>query len=210
LVQEKRIKQVNLREDMNIKIISKNDITPSFWDGGKTYEYFISPANSNFAARDFEFRISSASIEKIPSSFTNFKGYQRYLVMLDNELKVNRNGVDEVYSEKEIFEFDSTDSIQSFSLGNDFNLMIKREGSPFDLEVKTLNNDLESSFVFIFTLEETSVKINQQEFKLNLNDLLVVENEAEIIKSFMSDKNVIVGWIRNSVQRDRYYDNALF
>lgn len=185
---------------MNIKIISKNEITPSIWDGGKTYEYFLSPADSSYAARNFDFRISSASIEKMPSNFTNFKGYQRYLVMLDNELKINRNGIDEEYSKNEIFQFDSGDEIQSFSMGNDFNLMVQKEGSAFDLKVTSLNNDLESSFVFIFALEETNVKINQQEFRLNVNDLLIVENQEEAKMSFFSDKNLIVGWIRNFIQ----------
>ncbi|MDD2982587.1 MAG: HutD family protein [Crocinitomicaceae bacterium] len=185
---------------MNIKIISKNDITPSIWDGGKTYEYVISPADSTYAARDFDFRISSASIEKTPSNFTNFQGYKRYLVMLGNDLKIKRNDVAEAYSKNEIFAFDSADQIQSFSLGTDFNLMIQKEGRPFNLEVKTLNDDLESSVVFIFTLEETSVKINEQEFKLNVNDLLIAENQEGANLHLFSNEILIVGWISNFVQ----------
>lgn len=183
---------------MNIKIISKNDITPSIWDGGKTYEYVISPADSTYAARDFDFRISSASIEQTPSNFTNFQGYQRYLVMLDNGLKIKRNGIEEAYSKNEIFEFNSADDIQSFSLGTDFNLMVKKEGRPFTVEVKTLNGDLESSLIFVFALHKANLKINQQAYDLNVNDLVLIENEEKL--SLRSNQDLIVGWISDNVQ----------
>jgi environmental stress-induced protein Ves len=33
--------------------ISKQHISPSIWDGGKTYEYFIYPPDKTYANRDF-------------------------------------------------------------------------------------------------------------------------------------------------------------
>ena len=180
---------------MNIKIISKKDITPSIWDGGKTYEYLISPADSSYSSRDFDFRISSASIEKIPSNFTNFEGYHRYLVMLDNDLKINRNAVDESYSKNEIFEFNSEDSVQSFSLGNDFNLMVQKGGSSFDLKARMLNGAYKSKFMFVFAIQETKLKINQQEVMLNSNDLLFIDNERNADVACFSDQEVIIGML---------------
>ena len=178
---------------MNIKIISKSDLTPSIWDGGKTYEYYISPIDSSYVNRDFDFRISSATIEKTPSNFTKFGDYHRYLVMLDNDLIISRNGIDEQYSKNEIFEFDSADSIQSFSLGNDFNLMVKNDENQFHIEVKALNYDYENNLMFAFALGETMLKINQQEFKLIAGDLIIIDNQDNQIVTYLSNREMIVG-----------------
>lgn len=73
---------------MNIRLLPKKDSKASIWSGGLTYEYMIYPEIANYTDRDFLFRISSATIEKVPSEFTQFKGYYRYLVMLDNSLDI--------------------------------------------------------------------------------------------------------------------------
>ncbi len=181
---------------MKFKIISKSDLIPSVWDGGKTHEYFIFPADSSYAARDFDFRISSASIEKTPSNFTRFENYQRYLVMLDNELRINRNGIDEKYSKNEIFPFDSADIIQSFSLGNDFNLMIRKGEKVFQLNVQTLHAVYEHAWMFVFAIAETMLKVNQAEITLKNNDLLIIENHQAVSVILDCNHLVIFGWMR--------------
>ena len=112
---------------MEIKIFKKEEIIPGIWEGGKTWELFIWPPDKKYKNRDFDFRLSTASIEKSPSDFTRFEGYQRYLIMIDNDLNIIRNEEMEHYKKNEVFEFDSSDEIKSFSVGNDFNLM--REGN---------------------------------------------------------------------------------
>ena len=76
---------------MKIIFLPKNDSKASIWSGGLTYEYMVYPETASYADRDFAFRISSTKIEKIPSEFTKFKGYHRYLVMLDNALDIEVN-----------------------------------------------------------------------------------------------------------------------
>ncbi len=178
---------------MNFKIISKNNLLPSVWDGGKTFEYFISPADSTYSKRDFDFRISSASIEKTPSTFTRFENYLRYLVMLDADLKINRNGMDENYSQNEIFEFDSNDEIQSFSSGNDFNLMVRKGGNSFEVKVQKLHAVYRNSWLFAFALEETKLSVNQQEIKLKSNDLVIIENDLTASVTIESNQKMIFG-----------------
>lgn len=176
---------------MNFKIISKTNLLPSIWDGGKTYEYFISPADSSYTDRDFDFRISSASIEKTPSNFTRFEAYQRYLVMLDSDLKLNRNGEEDNYAQHEIFEFDSNDEIQSFSIGNDFNLMVRKGNNPFEIKVQIIDAVYRNPWIFLFAIEKTKLKINQQDINLNANDLVILENSEVEAISIGSNKEVI-------------------
>ena len=156
--------------------ISKQNIQPNQWDGGLTYEYFIYPVDSNYGSRNFDFRISSATIEKVPSNFTQFQDYFRYLVMLDNSLCIFRNNCNEEYVKHEIFKFDSSEKIVSNSLGNDFNLMISNRIQNHELIVFEGSKILNSNWIILFAFNETNVFINQIEHKLISNDCILIEN----------------------------------
>lgn len=160
--------------------ISKQKIQPNQWDGGLTYEYFIYPVDSQYVNRNFDFRISSATIEKIPSNFTQFQGYFRYLVMLDNSLHILRNNRIEEYGKLEIFEFHSNEKIISNSLGNDFNLMISNRIQEHDLIVFQGSKVVNADWIILFALSETVVYINQIEQKLISNDCLLIENSEKL------------------------------
>ncbi|MCD0466495.1 HutD family protein [Flavobacterium sp. ENC] len=82
---------------MNLRLFSKKETTASVWSGGLTYEYMIYPETARYSDRDFVFRVSSAVIEEVPSAFSKFKGYNRYLVMLDNSLPIEINKEKKVY-----------------------------------------------------------------------------------------------------------------
>lgn len=178
---------------MNIQIIHKDLLTPITWNGGKTYEYVIHPVGTSYTNRDFDFRISCASIEKVPSTFTKFNGYKRYLVMLDNELTINRNNKEENYSKNELFEFDSDDSIRSFSLGNDFNVMVKKGSRPIDLIISRFDGNYQQKLLFAFALHETEIKINEQLVRLKKNDLLIITNEDNQLITCTSNQKLIIG-----------------
>src|SRR5690554_5712482 len=154
---------------MHLQIISKDTLTPSIWDGGKTYEYVIYPNEAIYSKRNFNLRISSASIEKTPSTFTQFKGYKRYLVMLDNDLILHRNGIIETYVKHEIFEFDSSDTIQLYTLGNDVNVMVKSGSDSLELKIGRLQGEYRNTFIFAFAIAETLLKINGKVIQLKEN-----------------------------------------
>jgi environmental stress-induced protein Ves len=115
---------------MNISLLSKKDNKPSIWSGGLTYEYIIYPKTANYTDRDFIFRISSATIEQAPSEFTKFKGYHRYLVMLNNGLDIEVNKRKKIYEKYEIMEFKSDDEVTSYTKGTDFNWMVSEKNKP--------------------------------------------------------------------------------
>lgn len=84
---------------MNIHLLPKEDNKASIWSGGLTYEYLIYPKTANYSDRNFVFRVSSATIEKVPSEFTKFKGYTdiwlclitAYILRLTKRRKYIRN-----------------------------------------------------------------------------------------------------------------------
>lgn len=148
------------------------------WSGGQTFEYFIAPETASYADRDFEFRISSASIEMIPSDFTRFPGYFRYLVMLDTDLSLEINGERRVCLQNEILRFDSNDQVISHTSGTDFNWMISNSYTVHSLDLKRELFTSQVDFCLVFALEATVVSINGEILNLNANDCLLIDNES--------------------------------
>ncbi|MCO5259235.1 MAG: HutD family protein [Crocinitomicaceae bacterium] len=180
---------------MKISIIKKSTLIPSIWDGGKTYEYCIYPPTSSYNERNFDFRISCATIEKTPSNFTRFEGYQRFLVMLDNDLSIIRNGIEEKYAKNQLFSFHSNDEIQSFSLGNDFNLMVKEDINAINFSITTVHQSYGNQWIVLFSLEDCEVEINQKIIHLDKNDLIVVNNTNCDSIQVDTTKNILIGTI---------------
>lgn len=180
---------------MNYTIIKKENLQPALWEGGKTFEYFIYPEDAVYSERNFLFRVSSATIEKVPSSFTRFENFTRYLIMLDNHLKINHNGIEENYSENEVFRFDSDDIIVSQSSGTDFNLIV---AEPVQFSSVKILSDLQNvthDFMLIFAKTETKIQFGAKEIMLTENDLLCIENPENENLTMKSTSHVIVGLI---------------
>lgn len=73
-------------------IITNSAYKTSSWSGGKTTEIFIYPPNSSYQARDFQIRISSATVEVGESNFTKLPDYNRVLMILLGQLEINHTG----------------------------------------------------------------------------------------------------------------------
>ncbi|WKL48337.1 HutD family protein [Flavobacterium pectinovorum] len=170
---------------MNIHFFPKKDTTASIWSGGLTYEYMIYPETARYSDRYFVFRISSATIEKVPSEFTKFKGYHRYLVMLDNSLDIEVNQEKKVYERYEIMEFNSDDEVTSYTKGIDFNWMVSEKIGHHKLHITQSNQNCNAQIVLLFSLHTTVIKINEKPYHLEPYDLLIIENQKK--KNIMLD-----------------------
>jgi environmental stress-induced protein Ves len=161
---------------MILHLLPKENCKPAVWSGGLTYEYMIYPKTANYADRDFAFRISSATIEQEPSVFTQFKGYHRYLVMLDNGLDIEINQEKKVYGQYEIMEFNSNDVITSYTKGMDFNWMVSEKISHHQLKVTNSNQNCNAQIVLLFSFDAAVIQINEKPYDLKPYDLIVIEN----------------------------------
>ncbi|QSB25892.1 HutD family protein [Flavobacterium sp. CLA17] len=162
---------------MDIRLFPKKDTTASVWSGGLTSEYMIYPETARYNDRDFVFRISSATIEEVPSAFTKFKGYHRYLVMLDNSLPIEINKEKKVYEKYEIIEFNSDDEVTSYTKGIDFNWMVSEKTGHHKLTITNGNKNCNAQIILLFSLHTTVIKINEKPYYLEPYDLLAIENK---------------------------------
>lgn len=107
--------------------LSKDSYRVSSWAGGKTVEIAISPAGAEYAARDFLWRLSSATVELDESDFTPLPDYARWIAPLRGEMRLAHNGGAAVgLKEYETHRFDGADATHSWGRCTDFNLMLRK------------------------------------------------------------------------------------
>ena len=109
-----------------IRIIKKSELQTSYWAGGTTTELFIYPEFAIYKKMDFDFRISTATIEIDTSIFSTLKDVQRTLMVLDGTLELTHK--DHHTAILKPFEIDSFGGEwQTTSRGKavDFNLMLR-------------------------------------------------------------------------------------
>jgi environmental stress-induced protein Ves len=78
---------------MSIQIKKQSEITSNRWAAGTTSELFIWPNQTSFEARDFDFRISTATVEQTETTFTKFNGYSRELMILAGRLQIHHENL---------------------------------------------------------------------------------------------------------------------
>ncbi|MCL2381904.1 MAG: HutD family protein [Treponema sp.] len=103
----------------------KADLAVSNWSGGSTTQLFLYPSSASYAARDFQIRISSATVEQTPSAFTSLPGYHRVLMPLSAPLKlVFENHGEAERGPFEPVEFEGEWNTVSFGLCTDIGIML--------------------------------------------------------------------------------------
>ena len=112
---------------MQIKIYSPKDCSTSAWTGGVTTELWILPEDGDYASRNFNARISSATVRLDESDFTSLPGVVRYITPLSGGFTLSHPDgrivtmapLDEPYC------FDGGVATHCSGKATDFNLMLK-------------------------------------------------------------------------------------
>ncbi len=176
---------------MKTHYIPLKQVVPSLWTGGSTYQYFLYPKTSSYTEKNFLFRISSATIEQTPSVFTQFTGYTRYLLMMDNDLDVTVNGIQKLFKKQETFLFSSDDTVISSSLGTDFNWMVSNQVTAHHLEVTHKSQNSSSPFILLYALESVDIRIQEQNYRLEKLSCLIIDNPEEKLITIAIDKPLV-------------------
>lgn len=98
------------------------------WSGGTTTELRIMPEGALYSERQFDFRVSTATVDPGESRFTALPGVDRHLMILDGKIILRHAGMQDVFLEQfEQNQFDGGMTTVSFSQDEvvDFNLMLR-------------------------------------------------------------------------------------
>ncbi|HBL50182.1 MAG TPA: hypothetical protein DDZ65_08060 [Firmicutes bacterium] len=120
-----RVGSVTHSMDYIHKLIPKTAQKTSTWSGGTTTELAIFPEGSSYAARNFQWRLSTALVTAAESTFTALPGWHRLLMVLNGSMQLTHAGHHQVTLRP--FEQDAFSGnwiTHCAGMGQDFNLML--------------------------------------------------------------------------------------
>ncbi len=163
-------------------IKTSNDFKVTAWSGGTTTELMVYPESASFQDRNFEIRLSIATVQVEESIFTSLPNVDRTLLILDGEIELNHEGHHRKVLRK--FDFDTFKgdwTTHSKGICVDFNLMttgdrkgkvkgmIIEKGSTMNL----FNGDIGINCIYILK-GEAEVSTNEESKKVNAGDLVQI------------------------------------
>ncbi len=156
-----------------MKDLNNNRIV-STWKGGKTEQLCIEPIDATLQERNFDLRISSATIDLERSEFSDFTGYRRYLMKLEGDITLLIDDKSIIIKGDEAFEFMGDEKVISISKepSRDFNVIIKKDKKA-DISIKENEKLNTNRGEYIFSLEKA--KIND----IDVDKYSLYETEGE-------------------------------
>lgn len=179
---------------MEIQLVKANKLQVSEWAGGSTTQLYIYPESAQVANKDFEYRISTATVELEESTFTLFPNYQRKLMILEGVLDLFHE--DQYAIQLHPFDQDSfSGDWISHSKGKviDYNVIFTAKYASeifhFELskgeEVKL--NCMETTLLYVLYGEiAVSKGIAQRK------DVIIIKGQGELVVNASSDALIVV------------------
>lgn len=167
----------------NISLLRANDFQVSDWSGGKTKQLYLSPPTGHYGKRDFDYRLSTATVELAESQFSDLSGFHRILMSLDHTLHLHNASRQEetVIAPFTPYFFEGSDSITSRGTCTDFNLIYSDHYQGQMLAIsdgQELSQD--EAIQFIYALGDLMVTgTGLPSLNLETGQLLIVEKEAQ-------------------------------
>lgn len=160
----------------------KHDFIINKWSGGTTTELHIFPEGSNYKEKDFNFRLSTATVEIERSVFTPLESISRKLLVLDGEMTLKHEG----HHEKTLRKFDVDEfegSWTTYSKGKcvDFNLMLRNgtKGTVKGIEIgegEEVEGEIFGSQFFVYLFDgKIEISTNGEVEELNTKELYALK-----------------------------------
>lgn len=180
----------------NYSIIKKEDTEISKWFGGEIYRYFVYPQSSSYDDKDFTLALVGAAVNLDESEFTDYSGYDRVIMTIDNDLNLNHNGGAMISLDKhQLYAYDGGDFTKSYGKANDFNVIFRKGKSFGTTRTIQLTKDTviekdivvvreKDVFEFVFCIEGSFLlKVGDEKNTIGAEDLIVI-NHSEMKKDY--------------------------
>ena len=167
----------------NVTLLRANDFQVSDWSGGKTKQLYLFPPTGHYGKREFDYRLSTATVEVAESEFSDLSGFHRILMSLDHPLRLLNDSRQEetVLDPFTPYFFEGSDSITSRGTCTDFNLIYSNhyQGQMIAVSNKqVLIRDEEIQFIYALT-NLTVIGDNFPPLDIEEGNFLIVENETQ-------------------------------
>ena len=189
----------------SVELIKQESYKPTFWSGGMATELTTYPLNSDFASRNFLWRLGVAKIDILESTFSTLPNVSRKFMVLDGQITLDH---EDKYT-KLLNSFDQDKFMgdwktKTYGKASVFNLMTKEnyDGELIHIAIEPkqqmelkyevpLNKNL-VSICFYVVNESFKTFINDKVYNVNTNDLLLINdiNPNSIHKFIFSNESL--------------------
>lgn len=186
---------------MIIEHLKASDLNTNKWSGGTTTQLAIYPKDAGYKELNFQFRISTATVEVEESTFTKLPGISRKLMILDGEIKIeHQNHYSKTIRKFEQDSFEGSWDTKSYGKATDFNLMTTGNAKG-KIEAIILNKNKKirltvdfNFYVFYVYSGKVSVSFNNKIYELYCEDVLLLmpENKEKDLILLTKEKCEVV------------------
>jgi uncharacterized protein len=172
---------------MSIRIKRSEGFHSTLWSGGTSTELFIFPPKSNYALRNFQFRLSTATIESEESTFTHLPGIFRKLMILEGQIEIfHQNQYSRILHRFDLEEFPGDWITTSKGKCTDFNLMLRGNVKASIKPLSMIENQsleikptVQHNFILVYVLTgKVHIESNEVEINASTGDLVITEAPA--------------------------------
>lgn len=184
-----------------MRVIRNKEYKVTDWSGGTTTEIYLDPEDGDYGRRQFNYRISTATIETEESVFTTLPGIERVILSLENNMLLFHGEEEILLSPYEPYRFQGERNTRSRGINRDFNLMMNH-GKRGNIEILTIapkSSLIEEIENTLYYFDRGIEAIGIEGEMLHPGDSILVKNkerielindspsEATLIKVVMSD-----------------------
>lgn len=172
---------------MKILHLRPEDFRTARWSGGTTTELFLYPPSGSYAARDFLFRVSSATVDVQESDFTPLPGVERFITPLNGSFVLTHPGASPVHLSAldAPYRFSGETPTHCVGRATDFNLMLK----DCDGKMEICRNETKCTVGFngFYPVADTDLLIAGRKISLKKGEFLAVFSHDRAQVTFDGD-----------------------
>lgn len=172
----------------NVQLIREENYKPTFWSGGMATELTTYPQNSDYASRNFLWRLGVAKIDILESTFSKLPDVSRRFMVIEGQITLDHeNKYKKLLNSFEQDNFMGDWNTKTYGKASVFNLMTREnyQGELIHLNIPPkkhinfkydaqLNKDL-IAICFYAVNGNFKTTLNNREFKVNTKDLLKID-----------------------------------
>ncbi|MDR3596976.1 HutD family protein [Clostridium sp.] len=189
----------------NVELIGRESYKPTFWSGGMATELITYPLNSDYASRNFLWRLGIAKIDIPESTFSNLPNISRKFMVTEGKITLDHeNKYAKLLNPFDQDSFMGDWKTKTYGRASVFNLMTNEnyDGELIHLNIlprkqvtfrykASLNKDLVAICLYAIN-GSFKVNINNKLYKVNNNDLLLINSTtANSMHEFIFSSNCL-------------------
>ena len=172
----------------NVELIREENFKPTFWSGGMATELITYPENSDYASRNFLWRLGVAKIDILESTFSILPKVSRKFMVIEGQITLNHeNKYEKLLNSFQQDDFMGDWNTKTYGKASVFNLMTREnfQGELIHLNIppkKHINFEYDAQInkdliaICFYVVNGTfKTTLNNNEFKVKPNDLLKVD-----------------------------------